>query len=731
MQLPTALRRIALAGACVAAFWLRCAFGHEIVFQPGGFVSFQDTDAWYHYRVIENLLAHFPWRITFDPYGVYPGGQDPRFGGLYDLVVGFAAWALGWGSPLPELIRTVTAWSPVALAALVPAAVYGLARSLFSTPAALAAAWIIAVLPGNWLAVSRLGFADHHVAEALFSTLALWGLMRSFEGRWTHAAWAGLALGAYLATWATGALLVLIVALWVGLDLLARNLLGRPTQVVSGRVAIALAVAWIFVAPFASHQWTIYTHLALGGALAGLATLEGLAALLRRRSAPRWALLALAVVGLATLVAVVAALFPQRFQAFLAEAARFQPTARQRTLAELRPILFYYGSFQLRAVWEQFAFSWLLAVPALLALPWVWRRSFSPSRSLFLFWTAFMLSMTLVQIRTAYYLAVCFAALAGAVAWKLYQSSPRPLRPVTAGALLFFLLWMNHGPAREILRADSGPSPDMRRALDWLAHNTPEPFSDPGFRLALYDRGLRSGDFDYPSTAYSVLCWWDLGHQINAVAGRIPSSNGFQTGGLDSARFYLATSEAEALPIADRLGARYVIVEPDMPLWTADAMTPLGSKFRAFPLWSEGEKQAEQYFEVYVRGLDDGGLEPVVVFYPDYYRSMMARMYLFDGEAVEPRNSVWVLSWRKETTPGVKVRRRIVSQVRFETHAEAVAYMAARPDQPLVLAGLDPARSCVPVEGLASFRPAHNTKPGPLAEETGRVRAVKIFERVN
>ena len=726
-----AVRWSAVAAACGLAFWLRCAFGLNVVFQPGGFVNFQDTDAWYHYRVIESLLTHFPWRITFDPYAVFPGGQEPRFGGLYDLGVGAAAWALGGGAPAPELTKAVTAWSPVVLAAFVPAAAYALSRVFFSAGPAIAAAWIVAVLPGNWLKVSRLGFADHHVAEVLFSTLALWALMRSFQAGRRFAVLAGLALGAYLASWATGALIVGVIVVWAGLHSVGVHWRGGSNSDVLERTSIALAVAWVFVAPFAWHRWSIYTHAALAGGILGLLGLRALSGRLERRNAPRWALAVALPVLAAIAVALASLATPERFAAFMVEFQRFQPNARMRTMAELRPLLTYYGPFQLRAVWEQFAFSWLFAIPAMLGLAWAWRRDFRPERSLFLFWTMFMLAMTVSQIRTAYYLAVCFAVLAGFAAWKLLRDSPRPLRYVVAPVLAFLLLWMNQGPALEIVRADSGVSPDMRMALRWLATETSEPFGDASRHLDFYDRDLRSGDYEFPDSAYSVLCWWDLGHQINALAGRIPSSNGFQTGGIESARFFVSTTEQEALAVADRLGARYVVLEPEMPAWSPQASGPTGSKFLAFPLWTEGERDQDEYFGFYGRGMEGGGVESVLVYYPEYYRSMMARMYLFDGRAVEPAGSTWVLAWQDEVSEVGVAYRRITSQRQFSTYEEARRYIEARPEQPLVLGGLDPARSCVPLEALERFRLALNTKPGPLGDETGRVTAVKIFERVD
>lgn len=697
----------------------------EAVFQPDGFVNLQDTDAWYHFRIIENLLAHFPWRVTFDPYGVYPGGQTPRFAGLYDLAVGAAAWTLGLGSPSPELVKTVAAWSPVMLAGCVPAAVYALARALVAPGAAIMAAWLIAVLPGSWLKTSRLGFVDHHVCEVLFSTLTLWALMRSYQGGGRrYAVGAGLTLGAYLASWATGALAVAILVGWAFLFALA---MWRQSYcgAVLRRTSTALAIAWAFVAPFAWHRWSIYTHLALGGGIAGLTAIRLAATRLQRREVPGWALSAL-FAGIAALVVLAAAVLqPHMFQQFLGELQRFQPTERMRTLPELRPILTYYGPFELRAVWEQFASAWLIALPALAWLGWSWRRELRPERSLFLFWTLFMLSMTLSQIRTAYYLAVCFAVLAGFGAWKAFRSTSGGWRWATGSALAVLLLGPSLTGALSVVRTDDGLSGDMQRALRWMVKRTPEPLAAPEKHFELYPRHLRRGEYAYPESVYSVLCWWDLGHPVNAVARRIPSSNGFQTGGHDSARFYVSTTEAEAISVADRLRARYVLLEPTLPVWSHRSITPTSGKFHAFPLWTEGEKERQDYLEVVLR---EGSDEPAVFYHPDYYRSMMARMYLFDGEAVEPSDSTWVVEWGADSGEDP---RRIVSERHFGSYDEAAEFLAGRPGEPLALGGFDPVRSCVPLEALSRFRIALNTKPGPLTGETGRATAVKVFERTN
>jgi asparagine N-glycosylation enzyme membrane subunit Stt3 len=55
------LARWALAVACALAFALR-SLPFSAVFRPG-FVNYQETDAWFHVRVMEHLVRHFPFRL--------------------------------------------------------------------------------------------------------------------------------------------------------------------------------------------------------------------------------------------------------------------------------------------------------------------------------------------------------------------------------------------------------------------------------------------------------------------------------------------------------------------------------------------------------------------------------------------------------------------------------------------------------------------------------------------
>jgi asparagine N-glycosylation enzyme membrane subunit Stt3 len=101
----TALRRDwPLAALAVLGFLMRTAFLVDKVFVDGA-VNYQDSDAWYHMRLIENLTRNFPHRSPIDPYlaADAPVVSVPL---LFDLVVSGVAWVIGLGAPSRSSARS-------------------------------------------------------------------------------------------------------------------------------------------------------------------------------------------------------------------------------------------------------------------------------------------------------------------------------------------------------------------------------------------------------------------------------------------------------------------------------------------------------------------------------------------------------------------------------------------------------------------------------------------------
>ena len=69
------------------ALWVRVGPPYHSVFGAfgSGSVNFETNDADYHVRLIENLVIHFPHRMAFEPYTLYPIGQQTQFAPFFDF----------------------------------------------------------------------------------------------------------------------------------------------------------------------------------------------------------------------------------------------------------------------------------------------------------------------------------------------------------------------------------------------------------------------------------------------------------------------------------------------------------------------------------------------------------------------------------------------------------------------------------------------------------------------
>ncbi len=135
---------MALALAFGIAFFMRVYFPYDHVF-AGDWVRFQETDAWVHMQVVENLVHHFPQVMSFDPFTGFPLGQALGSAPLFDMALGSIVWVLGVGSPSTGLTETVGAYFPAILGALVTIPVFFIGKELFNKKAGLLAAFLIAI----------------------------------------------------------------------------------------------------------------------------------------------------------------------------------------------------------------------------------------------------------------------------------------------------------------------------------------------------------------------------------------------------------------------------------------------------------------------------------------------------------------------------------------------------------------------------------------------------------
>jgi oligosaccharyl transferase (archaeosortase A-associated) len=422
------------------ALALRVSLSYENVF-GGEWVQFGGNDPWYHMRLVENLVQHFPHRIAFDPFTLFPSGQTIPFAPFFDLLLGFFIWVIGLGSPTQHTIETVGAYFPAILGALVTIPVYFIGRELFNRTVGLLSAALIAILPGQYFFRSMLGFTDHHIAEVLFSTTAALFLIlaikraRENETSFSHirsrnwgnlkkpliyALLAGLALGIYLDTWSGGLLFVFIVFAYIVIQYIVDHLRGKSTDYLCIIGVPMFLIALIVVIPFLDslvHGDLIITSLVIG-MLTPIA-LSAVSRLMANRDIKRlYYPLTLAVLGIVG-IALLYVIDPSLYHAMVSKFTQvFTPSERAQTIGEVQPLLSLTGLLQAVGFFTTGAFISLISL-GLLIYAGFKERSLQRIAIFFIVWNLLMLLAMIGQNRFAYYFAVNVALLTGYFCWRV------------------------------------------------------------------------------------------------------------------------------------------------------------------------------------------------------------------------------------------------------------------------------------------------------------------------
>ncbi|MBN1367445.1 MAG: oligosaccharyl transferase, archaeosortase A system-associated [Dehalococcoidales bacterium] len=743
---------------------------YDIVF-GSGWVNFQGNDTWYHVRLIENLLHHFPFRIAFDPYSYFPYGQDVFFAPFFDILLGFVTWVIGLGAPTQHTIEMVAVYAPPILGVLTILPVYFIGKTLFSRKVGLLAALVVGILPTMFFMVSELGQADHHVAEVLFSTLTILFLIMAIKSAKTnqvtftgiktsgykplkkplvYAIIGGIALGLYLLTWVGGLLFVFLIFCFFVLMFIIDYLKLRNTDYLIIIAIPVFIVPLLMIAPFLNQL--AYANIEILSLSAGAITvpvLFGIGRLTELLHLKKYYLLvgSLVLGGIAVLVAYL--IDPSLVKYAIHQFSVFTPNTRQLTISEVQPFFIVNGEFTLTRFWIYFRIPGILAVIGFVILFVNTIRKISSIKILLLVWTIIVFTATAGQARFMAYLTVNVAILSAYFAWvfidaipgiwkRLRQKFAKPVKvskkskkhlqqmPKSDGIVIksvyysiaviiivFLVIFPSIQPLLNIAKVDQGMDRYWHDALIWMRENTPEPFQYPDFYYDLYKEP--SGEYyDYPESAYGVLSWWAYGHMITEVAHRIPNTNPHQSGAAAVARYLTDQNEPDANQQIDKLGSRYLIIDLTMAIPNNSIKT----RFPNIAVWAGNT--LSDYAELYYKQQGDRWV-PVILYYPEYYYSMMTRLYNFNGQAVTPDNTSTVISYK--TISGNKF---IQSSQVFPSYEEATDFINSQSTGDYILVGQSPLESPVPLEKLEHYEKVYESDI--VTEMNLKINFLKIFE---
>jgi len=563
---------IAALFAVAALAFLARSVGLREVF-AGGTVVFPIGDPYYHLRRALYTMQHFPRPLLFDPLVSYPDGARIHWPPLHDLLLALLGRELGGTR---EALERAAAWLPPALGALAVAPIFGAGALLGGRSVGLVAAAIYALLPAS-IEYSNVGDADHHCTVGLLNAIWLFGAIAAALPASRAAVRGGalllvaLARAGMLLTW-PGSLLYVVLA--DGAQLAVEALGGGSRRLLEhalGMLATAALVAPLLPGlgppvggPYSAEALSRLQPTALA-ALALLAV--ACAALEDLRPTRRIAVRALrsAALGMAVGAGLLAFSGPREAIAHaLVFVGKSEPWAALN--AEQMPLFALHrpGGWLL-PIAHFGGFGYAIPLVPLVAL---WRARDPRVRESALIlaaWTAGFGLLAALQIRYGNDYAP-----AGAVGFALGLDEARRAlerRLPRWGARAFFAT---------LVAATAGPLVAIAAPQAWAAFAALPPLGDPLlatpdgtlYRFAEMVRAAtpETHGFDDPGqrAEYGILSSPNIGHVLHYVARRATTADNFgpYSGAQHFAEargFTWLESEAAAIGLAERLGARYAV----------------------------------------------------------------------------------------------------------------------------------------------------------------------------
>ena len=612
-------------------------------------IKFGGNDPYFNYHLVENTLHNFPSRMFFDVYTFYPTGTAVPFAPLFDWSIALVIWIIGLGDPYNTLgdhgIKTIFAFYPAILGALVVIPTYFIGKYLWNKNAGIIAALLIAVLPGQFLSRSLLGFVDHHIMEVLMSTVVMLTLIYilskvdsnkiTFKGvkedysllkkPLLSSLLLGTVLGAFYLSWSGAPLFIFIIMIYGIVQHITNHLREKDSDYLSIITVPSFLIALLIILPLLFTPYQGFVRFQIISLLLGTVvflTLSSTSTILRWKNIDKITYpIPLIGIGIISLI-FVSLLLPNIYAELFGKLATLTPATTTLTIQEATPM-------KMPQILRWFSTTFFVAILGFAVVGWNIIKKFKDEEILFLVWSLVILYACFGQNRFAYYYAVNVALLCGLVSWKIIEfasSKDEKAKPKVKGkknrkkiiqkkpfykdytllavcGLIFLVVVI---PPLNIslttAKHTGGINNDWYNSLIWLRDNTPE--------LDIDYYGIYENDFTYPNSTYSIMSWWDYGHWITTIAHRIPNANPFQQGAHTAANYLIETDEAKANEILDELDTKYVIIDYPMCDFMV-AQTYPNPKY-VMPTWA-GKN-------------------------PNPLQTIMVRLHYFDGSEVKSEN---------------------------------------------------------------------------------------------
>lgn len=753
---------VVLLSAILISLWLR-TLSYSQVF-VGDWIKMTGVDAYYYMRLLDNLMANFPHLLPSDPGFLYPEGwntgTNPNF---FVYFMGIVIWLINLGNINPQTVDAIAVYIPPFLAVLTIVTVFFIGKIFWNKWLGLFAACLLAVMPGEFLNRSLLGYTDHHIMEVVLSTLMMMFVflaIKNTQGKtleemrkggirgFLPAMWGllgGLFLWLYVMTWLGASLFVLILFSFIVIQSIIENSRGKSSDYLGVLGVCFFGICLILYSFSMMNTMTIISLLA-GIIVSILLIFVSRFFIARKIDWKAYPLLIGALGGLSILILyIVSPVLLQSIWSTLMNIFLWNDTT---TVMEMQSLLMQQGQFTWLIATGNYLLSFFVALLAIIILIYQMIKKGKTEVTLLLIWSVVILLSTLAMRRFSYYYAVNVALLTGYCCWLVLDylikkresystvamhGSTKNIRRIESKkksdvrvntfliglslvVIVLFIYYPNFGPLPDGKRpsievatsAQFAPSNVWCETEEWLRANTPDPLGNNKI-------GYQTG-FEYPADAYSVLLWWDYGYLTAREGKRIPTSNP-GTGNRLEASYFVAQNEKSADRLIENLGVRYVIADNEIAAYN--------SKFHALASLGSDNSSYVEYYDVFVQN-NNGQYEPVVLFYPKYYYSMITRLYSFDGKAVTP-DVVNVILCGKILDDAGKEYKEIIEVQKFVSYEEAQQFISNNQEKKYIIIGDDPSKSPVPLEELKEYSLIYSSKQTVTFGSTSK-SAIKVFE---
>ena len=738
-------------------------------------------DPQYDLRLVELSLANHFQYAWFDPMTNFPVGTSIYWGPLTIIIADIACTITG-AVTSPEIIGTCLLITPLFAAATV-ALMYFVGKAFGDWKTGLLASGFTAVVSGTFFLYSMYGYFNHRDGEVLFSTLfclVYLYILISEKGTTINLAdfstWRKTALLSVLAgiAYLLGLFLMptmILFALIVGVFTLVQFVFdfcrGRSSEylLIANSIIFAIATIGLLLYGFKDPGMSlstysvghVYAYICL---IAATVLLYLLARYLKNRKRYYYPL---TIIGSGILfVAILFVAAPQLFTLFVSNLYQFfGQAAVTQTVMDAR-------AWTPVDAWTAFNYGLLLMAGGILITLYNNFREERPQEIFAVVWALIILFSTWQHVRYEYYLAVVIALLSAVCihfvfekGWgdlrklatcimpsaadgpkstqsddphrgkrqkqkKATASSPKPDYLVLAAMAIVFVLGLLFAYTSVSYNYQIGSAgvnqmnPDWKEALEWLGNNTP----DTGVNYyTIYNPKI----FQYPSTAYGIMSWWDYGHMITYIAHRIPNANPFQAGvtGPDgAAAYFMSPNEDTANAILDTDGTRYVMTDIEMDT----------GKFWAMATWYNASVAGTPYQTnlLYPSQSDPSQYDTVTLNEEPYYQTMVSRLHNFDG-SMTPATSAFYVEYADpavtQTSLPVMTDAEVMNVTNASTKAEQYNSDATAGHHATVLS-LSVIQPLDTIPALRHYRLIYESPTNTMKSDAGDVKYVKIFEYV-